>query len=119
MLHSSRLLIIGNSIFLAALLVFAHGLLKWVAQHPADNYVALLMAYWPIVFISMGLYGFIFFYYAHLLKKLDITRLYPAYTGLSIVFLMAVGVVFFGESVTVMQAAGCIMIIGGIFLVSK
>lgn len=119
MLHSSRLSIIGNSIFLAALLVLAHGLLKWVAQHPADNYIALLVAYWPMVLISMVLYGFIFFYYAHLLKKLDITQLYPAYTGLSIVFLIAVGVVIFGESVTLMQAAGCVMIIGGIFLVSK
>ena len=117
--HSSRVSIIGNSVFLAALLVFAHGLLKWVAQYPADNYVALLLARWPIIFFSMGLYGFVFFYYAHLLKRLDITQLYPAYTGLSIVFLMIMGVVVFGESVSFIQMAGCVMIIGGIFCVSK
>jgi len=116
---SSRLSVIGNSVLLAALLVLAHGLLKWVAQHPADNYFALLIAYWPIVAISIGLYGFVFFYYAHLLKRLDITQLYPAYTGLSIVFLMMVGAMVFGEKVSPVEIIGCIMIIGGIFLVSK
>lgn len=116
---SSRLSVIGNAILLAALLVLAHGLLKWVAEHPAEDYFTLLMAHWVTVFISIGLYGFVFFYYAHLLKRLDITQLYPAYTGLSIVFLMVMGVMIFGEKVSIVEIGGCVMIIGGIFLVSK
>lgn len=116
---SYRMSVISNSVFLAVLLVLAHGLLKWVAAHPADSYLALLIAHWPVVFVSIGLYGFVFFYYAHLLKRLDISQLYPAYTGLSIVFLLLMGVVVFGEKVTLIQTAGCTMIIGGTFLVSK
>jgi small multidrug resistance pump len=108
-----------NAILLAVLLVLAHGLLKWVAQHPNETYVSLLLMYWPIILVSIGLYGVVFFYYAHLLKKMDITQLYPIYTGLSIVFLLLVGSVIFRESISLMQTVGCALIISGIFLVSK
>lgn len=115
----SRWAVIGNAVFLATLLVFAHGLLKWVAQHTASNYIALLWAYWPIIAVSLVIYFFIFFYYAKLLKKHHISKLYPVYTGLSIIFLLVVGVLVFGEHVSLVQSMGCLMIILGILLVSK
>lgn len=119
MTSASRLSMIGNAILLAALLVFAHGLLKWVAQHPEPSYFSLLFNYWPAIIVSLGVYFFIFFYYAHLLKKHSISRLYPIYTGLSIVFLLLAGALVFHENITIMQVGGCISIIVGIFLVGK
>lgn len=119
MTQPSRLSVVGNSVFLAALLMFAHGLLKWVAQHQEASYFALLIKFWPIILGSLVVYFFIFFYYAWLLKKHTISKLYPIYTGLSIIFLLAVGVIVFGEQITLLQITGCAMIIAGIFLVSK
>lgn len=119
MSNTSRRVVIGNAVLLATLLVFAHALLKWVAQHPAETYTSLLITYWPVIFFSIAVYCFVFFYYAYLLKKIEITQLYPAYTGLSIIFLLMVGVVIFHENITWSQIIGCLLIIGGLFLISE
>lgn len=115
----SHISIIIKSIFLSVLIVIAHGLFKWVAQHPAESYLSLWLTYWPVLLVSIVLYFFVFFYYAHLLKTTQITLLYPIYTGLSIVILLLVGKAVFNETVSLIQVAGCFLIITGIFCVSK
>ncbi len=107
-----------NAVLLASLLAFSHGLLKWLSQRQAHGYLQLLLEYWWVMGAAIGIYVFIFFYYAYVLRRVDLAVLYPAYTGLSIVLVFALGAWYFGEAVSAWQLLGCALIIGGIFLVS-
>jgi multidrug transporter EmrE-like cation transporter len=107
-----------NALLLASLLAFSHGLLKWIANQPSEDYWHSLLAYWWVFGLAIGIYGFIFFYYAYVLRTVAIGVLYPVYTGLSIVLVLLMGVWLFGEPITFWQVAGCVLIAGGIFLVT-
>jgi len=107
-----------NALLLASLLAFSHGLLKWVSSQQSESYLHSLTQYWWVIGLAIGIYVFIFFYYAYVLRTLAIGVLYPAYTGLSIVLVLLMGVWLFGENITLWQIAGCLLIICGIFLVT-
>ncbi len=107
-----------NAILLASLLTLSHGLLKWVANHSTGHYLQTLQHYGWLVGIAIGLYGFIFLYYAYVLQTVAIAVLYPIYTGLSIILVLLMGAGWFGEVISLWQLLGCALIIGGIFLVS-
>ena len=107
-----------NAFFLAILLSFSHGLLKWLSTRAAGSYWQAALQYWWILGGAMGIYAFIFFYYAYILKYISISILYPVYTGLSIVLVSSMGVWFFNESWNWQHIAGCALIIAGIFMVS-
>lgn len=106
------------ALFLASLLAFSHGLLRWIAAQKADGYLQLLTQYWWIVGVAIGIYVFIFFFYAYILRSIAISVLYPTYTGLSIIFVFLMGAWFFNESMNLWQLIGCFLIVCGIFLVS-
>jgi multidrug transporter EmrE-like cation transporter len=106
-----------NSLFLAALLTLSHGLLKWVSLQKSDTHLGLMIEYWWVFGSAIGVYGFIFFYYAYILKSTSINLLYPTYTGLSIISVFLMGVLIFNEPVTAKQIIGCIFIFIGIYFV--
>ena len=107
-----------NSLLLATLLTFSHGLLKWVSIQKSNTHLELIIEYWWVYVTSIGLYVFIFFYYAYILKSTPISMLYPIYTGLSIISVFLMGVVIFNEPVTAKQIIGCIFILTGMYFVS-
>lgn len=106
-----------NALFLATLLTFSHGLLKWVSLQKANTDLALLIKYWWVIGTAISLYVFIFFYYAYILRSISINVLYPVYTGLSIVAVFLMGGLIFNEPVTIKQMFGCIFILVGIYFV--
>lgn len=114
---SAKLNLIVNSIFLATLLSLSHALLKWVARKQVSGYGELLTTYWLQIGLALSIYGFIFFYYIQVLRKHDIAKLYSTYTGLSILLVLLTGIVFFGETLSVRQIAGCLLIILGVLFI--
>ena len=109
---------IYNALFLAVLLTISHGLLKWLSTKETVGYVEIISKYWWVIGLSISIYVFIFLYYAYILRRIPISSLYPAYTGLSIVFVVAVGVLHFGEPFGLKQTVGVILIVVGIFLLT-
>lgn len=107
-----------NALFLAILLSFSHGLLKWVSTHGGEGHWQAIARHWWVLGGAMSVYVFIFFYYTYVLRQVSLNILYPVYTGLSIVLVFAMGVVMFKEPYSWQNVAGCILIIAGIFLVS-
>ena len=109
---------LGNAMFLAFLLAFSQGLLKWIANQKIDNYFHLLMQHWFTLGSAISIYLFLFFYYIYVLRGVNLGVFYAAYTGLAIVFVFVMGISFFGESVNTLQILGCLLIVSGVFLVS-
>lgn len=108
-----------NAVLLSSLLAFSHALLKWVARHEVSGYMEMMLRFWPFVFASLALYGFIFFYYIQVLRRHDIGILYGVYTGLSVVLVLMIGMFFFRESLTRLQLLGCLFIVVGILLIGS
>lgn len=114
---STKLNLIINSIFLATLLAFSHAVLKWVARKQVSDYSELLTIYWLQIGLALSIYGFIFFYYIHVLRKHDISKLYSTYTGLSILLVFLTGIFFFGETLSGRQLVGGLLIIMGVIFI--
>ena len=114
---STKLNLMVNSIFLATLLSVSHALLKWVARKQVSGYGELLTVYWFQVGLALFIYGFIFFYYIQVLRQHDIAKLYSIYTGLSILLVLLTGTLFFEETLSMRQIAGCVLIIMGVLFI--
>jgi len=110
---------LGQALFLAALLAFSHGLLKWAAVHGGQTLGETLLRYWYLVSAALCLYGFIFFYYLVVLKHYDLGPLYGLYTGLAVLLVLALSVVVFRESLQPLQLLGCAFISLGVYLVGR
>ncbi|MCD6388210.1 MAG: EamA family transporter [Desulfobulbaceae bacterium] len=101
---------------LACLLALSHGLLKWVAMQKAENYFKLLGAHWGILGLALAIYAGIFFYYIFMLKSTSLSIIYPLYTGLSLIFVMLLGVLVFHERLDLFQGLGSLFIVIGVAL---
>jgi len=108
-----------HALFLSTLLAVTHTLLKWVATQGESGYLATLLAHWYFVALALALYGFIFFYYVFILKFTSISLLYPVYTGMSILFVLIAGRLFFDEQLAGLQQLGAVLVVFGIVLMSK
>lgn len=111
--------LLGNALFLAALLAVSHGLLKWVSVNGGETLVAMVSRYWLVLGAALAIYGFLFFYYLVALKQFDLAPLYSVYTGLGVLFVVLISLVVFGERLSGGQIAGCILIAAGVALVGK
>jgi len=106
-----------NAIALATLLTFSHGLMKWVANKNIEvDYLSTVINNWFYIGLAISVYGFLFLYYIQILKKVNIGIFYASYTGLSLVLVLLVGVLFFQEHISQRQILGIVCIIVGIFL---
>lgn len=115
-MNAAPLVIICNAVFLASLLTLSHSLLKWVAVQPNNGYFDLLFVHRWIIFCAISMYIFIFFYYTNVLRTVPLGVLYPAYTGLSIIFVVIAGGLLFDEKINFIQIFGCLLITCGIIL---
>jgi small multidrug resistance pump len=108
--------LIANAVLLASLLTLSHAVLKWVSIQAAGNYLELITRYWWAVGGALLIYGFIFFYYIVVLRSQALSQLYPIYTGLSLLLVTLAGVLFFAESLSLLQVLGAGLIVVGIVL---
>lgn len=98
---------------LAATLTLSHALLR-----AASAYTPMESAWAIRVFAALTLYTIVFFVYTYLLKHFDLSALYPIYTALSVIGVFVVGVVFFGESVSMIKIIGAAFLLGGIAMIA-
>lgn len=116
---SRFVLMLTHAFLLALLLASSHALLKWVSSQPHESYMQLLLAQWRYVFLSLLIYGLVFFYYILVLRSSPVSTLYPVYTGLSVLMVLLAGRFVFQESVSVYQVAGAGLILAGIVLMGR
>ena len=112
------LLLIGNALGLSLALTLSHALMKSASTRFGDSILESVMKTWHLVGAALSIYMLIFFYYLYILKHLNLNQLYPIYTGLSICAVFTVGVVYFNETASPAQIAGCALIAVGVLLVS-
>ncbi len=106
--------LLAHAVVLASLLALSHGLLRQAAS------LDTVLWAWPRVGYSvaaMSLYVLIFAYYASLLERMPLSRLYPVYTGLSVVLVYTAGVTWFDESWSARSVAGVVLLVIGVLLV--
>jgi small multidrug resistance pump len=111
--------VIAQAGLLAGLLALSHGLLKWVAIQKAENYFKLLGEHWCIVGLALAIYAGIFFYYIFMLKSTSLSIIYPLYTGLSLLFVLLLGVLLFHERLDFFQVLGSLCIVIGVLLMGR
>jgi small multidrug resistance pump len=111
--------LLANSLFLAALLALSHGILKWVSVNGGQTLVGMLSRYWYFVVLALAIYGFVFFYYLLALKRFNLASLYSIYTGLAVLLVVLISLIFFEESLSKAQMLGCALIALGVALVGK
>jgi drug/metabolite transporter (DMT)-like permease len=116
---SAHLSIILYALLLAFLLAASQGFLKWAAKQPSPDTFTILSKRTLGIGLSLAISGLVMLLYIHVLRSQDITKLYPAYTGLAILLVMLMGIVLFKEKPTLVQMIGCVMIVAGVYLIGK
>jgi len=111
------LLTIANTLFLATLLATSHSLMKWAALRVNESGPQAYIEHWWVVGLALTIYGFLFGYYIWVLRWVPLSTLYPAYTGLSVVLVMLVGVLYFSESAGARAWLGAALIVVGVLLI--
>ncbi|HXU52319.1 MAG TPA: SMR family transporter [Casimicrobiaceae bacterium] len=108
-----------NATGLALVLTTAHALLKWASQKPHATFVELLTSQGAVVGVALALYGGVFLWYLHALRRFELAELFPVYTGLTLVFVACTGVLLFGERLSMMQIGGIGFIAAGVFFLQR
>lgn len=104
-------LVIVFAAILASTLAASHWLLRSSATFEAFSFDWLTR-----VSTALALYFFVFLLYTGLLRRFEISLLYPIYTGLSIVFVTVIGVYYYAEPLSLWRLAGVFLIATGIIL---
>lgn len=104
---------VAISAFLAILLTLSHVLLKSAAKFPFFSQPWLIN-----IFLSISLYGIVFFLYAFTLKYFEVSVIYPIYTALSIIGVALMGFFYFHEVLNMKKILGLILLIVSIVLIS-
>jgi multidrug transporter EmrE-like cation transporter len=107
---------IVNAAALAVVLTIAQALLKWASQKPHATFVELLMTQGGVVGLALALYGGVFLWYLHALRRFELAEFFPIYTGLTLVFVTCAGVLLYGERLSLVQVGGVGFIVAGVFL---
>lgn len=105
--------LLGFSLLLSAMLTFSHALLR-----SASDYAVMEFSWVVRISVALLLYGFVFIFYALLLKYFNLSILFPVYTAFSLIGVFLVGALYFGEEVSVFTIVGLILLIIGSILMS-
>ena len=112
-----NLTIILYSAFLATLLAGAQVMFKLFAMHRRPD-IFYWQQYLPL-FGALVLYFAVFVIYAQMLRKMQLSLLYPTYTALSVLFTYTVSVAFFREQMSARSILGCFLLIVAIYLIAS
>ena len=107
-----------NALFLAVLLTISHGIMKWISSQPSAGFADALFLYWPYLGVSIAIYLLIYLYYLFALRFLQLTILYPIYTGISMLLVFALGAIYFAEPVSPVKVIGCVFVTTGVVLIT-
>ena len=110
---SNTLIAIISALVLSFVLTLSHGLLRAAAAYSPMEW-SWLIRIGPALF----LYALVFFVYSFLLKKIEISILYPAYTALSIIGVSMIGMYYFGEPVSLLKIFGILVLLAGVVMIS-
>ena len=73
----------------------------------------------PLILLAILSYGFGVIFYMFMLSRLDLSFLYPAMTALGLIIVTFVSTILLREEVSLLRLGGIIVVIAGIFLVSR
>jgi multidrug transporter EmrE-like cation transporter len=104
-----------NAAALALLLAASHALLKWVSQQPHHGIADLLARHWLATGSALAIYAGVFFYYLAALRWLNMSLLYPVYTGAAVLLVVVTGCIVFGERIDARQILGAALIAAGVY----
>lgn len=107
--------IIANAVCIAFVLALSHALLRHGALLGQSALQFPRVAY---TLAAMLIYVAIFFYYSQLLQRFALSRLYPVYSALSIVFVYVFGTAVFREPLSMRGILGTALIIAGVLVVA-
>ena len=107
--------LVVNAIGLAIVLALSHGLLRYGASLQQGVLEYPRVAY---TLVAMLIYVGLFFYYGQLLQRFALSRLYPIYSALSIVFVYFAGALVFREDISLRGLIGTFLIIAGVLVVA-
>lgn len=68
---------------------------------------------------ALGLYFCVFLLYAQLLRRFELSLLYPSYTAVSVLLTYVAGVVFFHEPASARAGVGCLLLIVALYLIAS
>lgn len=105
--------LVAFSLLLASVLTLSHILLRAAAVYSPLEIPWLLR-----VGAALFLYAVVFFVYTTLLRRFDVSSLYPIYTALSVIGVFLAGVLFFNENITIYKVIGVILLVIGVKLIS-
>ena len=108
-------MLLANAIGLALALSISHVILRFAA---AGGQTLLEFPRVAYTAAALAIYVAIFAYYSVLLQRFPLSRLYPVYTALSILFVYAGGISLFKEGVTLRGALGTGLIVLGVAIVA-
>ncbi len=103
------------SLALALVLATSHALLRSAATLGSGSWT---VAYLWRVSLALVLYGVVFGAYTYLLRWFDLSLLYPLYTGMSVVFVVATGILYFSEPLSLHRGIGVVLVIAGIYFLT-
>ena len=79
----------------------------------------LKLVFSPLILLAIASYGLGVIFYMFMLSRLDLSFLYPVMTALGLVLATLVSVALFHEQVSLTRLSGVVVMIIGVFLVSK
>lgn len=106
------------AIGLAVTLALSHMILKRIANEGDDSLLHMFINHHEKFILALTLYFFVFVAYSIALRQMSLSILYPVYTGLSMLCVVAIGVWVFNERLVTAQYVGIIFILLGISLLS-
>jgi len=92
-------------------------LLRRAGTLPAGQIVFGLPAPWLLIGLALGSYGLGFLAYAKALQNLAANVAYPVMTGLTLIFTLAVSMLWLDEALTLRGTAGAALLLVGIVLI--
>ena len=72
---------------------------------------------WPTVGVLL-LYGFSFAFLAQAVKKLEVGLVYALWSGIGTAAIAAIGIIFYGESLSIPKLAGIALIVVGVLVLN-
>jgi small multidrug resistance pump len=104
-----------NAVGLALTLAISHSMLRHAATLPQTPFEFPRVAY---TLVALSIYVLLFLYYSQLLQRFALSRLYPLYTALSVVFVYVAGALVFREPISLRSLVGTCLIIAGVLVVT-
>lgn len=73
----------------------------------------------PLILLAIASYGLGVIFYMFMLSRLDLSFLYPVMTALGLIIAAFVSATFFREQISLARLGGIVVMIIGVFLVSR